>query len=64
MGDVSRLSNFSRKEIINLLPDSLDVADNVWQRVCPKNLVGPVEIFLVEPPLSENFAFVNHFLPS
>ena len=35
-GDVSRLSSFSRKEIVNLLPDSLDVADSVWQRVCPK----------------------------
>ena len=63
MGDVSKLSSFSKKEIINLLPDSLDVAGRVWQRVCPRNLVGPVEMFLVEPSLSVNVMLLRTFLP-
>ena len=40
-------------KITNILPDFSVVADSVWQRLCPKNIVGPVEIFLVEPPMSE-----------
>ena len=64
MGDVSKLSSLSKKEIMNLLPDSLVVAGKVWQRVCPRNLVGPVEMFLVEPSPSENVAFLSTFLPS
>ena len=55
---MSKLSSFSKK-IMNLLPDSLVVAGRVWQRVCPRNLVGPVEMFLVGPSLSE---IAEHFL--
>ena len=64
MGDVSRLSSFSKKEDMNLLPDSLVVASRVWQRVCPRNLVGPEEMFPVEPSLSENVILLSTFLPS
>ena len=42
IGAASKLSSLLRNEIINLLPDSLVVADRVWQRVCPRNLVGSV----------------------
>ena len=64
MGDVSKLSSFSKKEIMNLLPDSLVVAGRVWQRVCPRNLVGSVEMFLVGPSLSESVVLLSTFLPS
>ena len=46
MRDVSKLFSFSKKKIMNLLPDSLVVAGRVWQRECPRDLVGPVEIYI------------------
>ena len=49
---------------MNLLPDSLVVAGRVWQRECPRDLVGPVEMFLVEQSLSENVVLLSTFLPS
>ena len=64
MRDVSKLFSFSKKEIMNLLPDSLVVAGRVWQRECPRDLVGPVEMFLVEQSLSENVVLLSTFLPS
>ena len=61
---MSKLSSFSKKEIMNLLPDSLVVAGRVWQRVCPRNLVRSVEMFLVGPSLSESVVLLSTFLPS
>ena len=60
---------------MNLLPDSLVVAGRVWQREYPRDLVGPVEMFLVdlvgpvemllvEQSLSENVVLLSTFLPS
>ena len=64
IGDESNLTSFSRKEGTNLLHEALAIARKLWLMVWPRNLVGPVEMFLVEPSTIGKVALLSTFLPS